>query len=84
MLPPGRAKLAITPAPTGSVCAANTIGMVVVACFAAMTGADAHVTMTSTLSPTNSAAISAKRSLRPSAQRILDGDGATLDPTEFL
>ena len=40
-----------------------------VACFAAMTGAVPDVTMTSTLSRTNSAAISAKRSLRPSAQR---------------
>ena len=57
------------PAPTGSVCAAKTIGMTIVACIAAMTGAAAHVTMTSTLSRTNSAAISAKRSLRPSAQR---------------
>ena len=40
-----------------------------VACFAAMTAAVPAVTMTSTLSRTNSAAISAKRSLRPSAQR---------------
>ena len=41
------------------------------------------VTMTSTFSRTNSAAISAialAASLRPA---ILDRDGATLDPTEF-
>jgi hypothetical protein len=43
--------------------------MTAVASFAAMTGGVAYVTMTSTLSRTNSAAISAKRSLRPSAQR---------------
>ena len=47
----------------------NTIGMTDVACFAATTGALRCVTMTSTFSRTNSAAISAKRSLRPSAQR---------------
>ena len=47
---------------------AKTIGMTEVACFAANTeGPD--VRMTSTLSRTNSAAISAKRSNRPSAQR---------------
>jgi hypothetical protein len=40
-----------------------------VACFAAMTGAAECVTMTSTLSRTNSAAISASRSLPLSAQR---------------
>ena len=40
-----------------------------VACFAAMTAAVPAVTMTSTFSRTNSAAISANRSLRPSAQR---------------
>jgi len=42
--------------------------MTEVACFAAKTGGPA-VTMTSTLTRTNSAAISAKRSERPSAQR---------------
>ena len=41
------------------------------------------VTMTSTLSRTNSAAISAKRSLRPSAQRYSIATVATLDPAEF-
>src|SRR5262249_25826786 len=68
-LPPGRARLAIRPVPTGSPITAETIGMTPVACFAAMTGGVAYVTMTSTLSRTNSAAISARRSLRPSAQR---------------
>ena len=67
-LPPGRARLATKPLPTGSPAIAKTIGMTDVACFAARTAAP-DVTMTSTLSRTNSAAISAKRSLRPSAQR---------------
>ena len=59
MLPPGRAKLATKPVPTGSDTAANTIGMTAVACFAARVGGVASVTMTSTLSRTNSAAFSA-------------------------
>src|SRR5262249_16518586 len=66
--PPGRARLATRPLPTGSSTSAKTIGMTDDACFAA-TAAFPPVTMTSTLSRTNSAAISAKRSLRPSAQR---------------
>src|SRR6516165_9740355 len=68
-LPPGRARLAIKPVPIGSLATANTMGMTDVTCFAAGT-ASPDVTITSTLSPTNSAAISAKRSLRPSAQRV--------------
>src|SRR6266851_5666923 len=67
-LPPGRARLAARPLPTGSFANARTIGIVDVACFAA-TPAPPEVTMTSTLSRANSAAISPKRSLRPSAQR---------------
>jgi len=57
MLPPGRAKLATKPAPSGSFAAENTIGMTDVACFAAGTPAP-DVKMTSTLRRTNSAAIS--------------------------
>jgi hypothetical protein len=41
------------------------------------------VTITLTLRRTNSAAISAKRSVRPSAHRYSICDGTTLDPTEF-
>jgi hypothetical protein len=37
----------------------------------------------STFSRMNSAAISAWRSSRPSAQAILDRDSAVLDPAEF-
>ncbi len=38
MLPPGRAKLVTSPTAIGSATAAITIGMVVVACFAAAHG----------------------------------------------
>jgi len=58
-LPRGRARLATRPVPTGSDAAANTIGMSAVACFAARVGGVPTVTMTSTLSRTNSAAFSA-------------------------
>jgi len=66
---PGRGRLATRPLPTGSPARGNTIGIADVACFAASAGAVPAVTMTSTLSRTNSAAISANRSLRPSAHR---------------
>src|SRR6266480_3667467 len=69
MLPPGRARLATRPVPTGSPAAAKTMGMTDVACLAATIAAVADVTMTSTLRRTSSAAISSKRSVRPSAQR---------------
>src|SRR5215831_1924253 len=67
--PPGRARLATKPVPTGSPADANTIGITDVACFAARTDAVPQVTITSTFSRTNSAAISARRSLRASAHR---------------
>ena len=67
-LPPGRARLATMPLPTGSPAIANTIGIVEVACIAAVAALPTEK-MTSTLSRTNSAANSANRSLRPSAQR---------------
>ena len=67
-MPPGLARLATRPLPTGSAAMANTIGMTDVACFAA-TPATPSVTITSTLSRTNSVAISAKCRLCPSAQR---------------
>ena len=68
MLPPGRARLVTSPVATGSPAGAKTIGMTDVARCAAMAGGVPAVTMTSTLCRTNSAAISAKRSSRPSAQ----------------
>ena len=69
MLPPGRAKLATSPAATGSMAIGNTTGTRADACFAASTGPVPAATMMSTSSRTNSAAISAKRSIRPWAQR---------------
>src|SRR5262249_18958464 len=57
-LPPGRARPATSPLPMGSFATANTIGMTDVVCFAVRAAAPV-VTMTSTLSCTNSAAISA-------------------------
>jgi hypothetical protein len=67
-LPPGRARLATKPEPTGSFATANTMGMTAVACFTGKTAAP-DVRITSTLSRTNSAAISDMRSLLASAQR---------------
>src|SRR5215831_2531858 len=64
----GRDKLATRPPPMGSVASTNTIGTTDVACFNRGTALP-PVTMRSTLRRTNSAAISAKRSRRPSPQR---------------
>ena len=50
-LPPGRAKLATSPASTGSVALTMTIGIVVVARLAASAGAWEEATITSTLLP---------------------------------
>jgi hypothetical protein len=57
MFPPGRAKLATIPLATGSNANAKTIGITDVACFVART-APPDVTIISTLSRTNSVAIS--------------------------
>src|SRR5262249_13897681 len=67
-LPPGRARLTTRPVLTGSPAPARTIGMT---CFAARTLTLPLETMTSTFCRTNSATISAARSLRPSAHRTL-------------
>jgi len=77
-LPPGRARLATRPPPTGSFANAKTIGMTGVTRFKAATTLPT-VTMTSAFSRTNSAAISAA-SVLPA---IFDYDGSTFDPSEF-
>src|SRR5579872_5020892 len=69
MLPPGRAKLETRPVSTGAPAVANTIGITDVACFAARVGGVLWVRIMLTLRWTNSAAIAAKRSVCPSAQR---------------
>ena len=76
--PPGRARLATKPLRTGSAAPAKTIGITDVACFAAITAEVDAVTITSTLSRTNSAAISANRSVRSFAHR---NSIATLRPS---
>jgi hypothetical protein len=68
-LPPGRARLATNPAATGSPTFAITMGMVVVAFFAANAGAVDEVTIRSTLRRTKSAARSGSRSRFCSANR---------------
>ena len=68
-LPPGRARLATKPAPTGSAAFAITMGMVVVAFFAANAGRVPETTIRSTLRRTRSAASSGRRSGFCSANR---------------
>jgi hypothetical protein len=77
-LPPGRPRLATNPLPIGSVASANTMGISDVGSFATSAGMVAQVATTSTFARTNSAAISAARSRRPSAQRI---SNTTLRPS---
>ena len=69
MFPPGRARLAMNLLPTGSVSFVMTMGIVVVASFAARVGNGPAVTMMSTLRRTSSAASAGRRSSFPSAYR---------------
>ena len=68
-LPPGRARLATKPAPTGSPAFVITMGMVVVALLAANAAGVPVTTIRSTLRRTKSAASSGRRSFFPSANR---------------
>ena len=68
-LPPGRARLATRPKATGSAELVITIGMVVVAFFAANADVDPVTTIRSTLRRTKSAASSGRRSFFCSANR---------------
>ena len=68
-LPPGRARLATKPDPTGSPAFAITMGMVVVALLAALAGGSPVVTIKSTLRRTRSAASSGSRSAFSSENR---------------
>lgn len=71
-LPPGRLRLATSPAATGSAPVANTIGMVDVAAWAArVAGMLAGVTITATLCLTRSAASGESLSNLFSAQRYV-------------
>ena len=68
-LPPGRARVAIRPDPTGSDTAKNTIGMDEVARFAATAAGDAQARIRSTRLAASSAASAGSASKLPSAQR---------------
>src|SRR5207237_5813734 len=79
-LPPGRARPATRPAPTGSLDIVKTIGIVEVSRFNART-AELPVTITSTFRRLGcDLGATLRASLIPA---ILDCDGATLDPAEF-
>jgi hypothetical protein len=69
MLPPGRARLATSPLPIGSATNPMTMGIVVVACWAARAAGVVEAKITSTLRRTSSAASSGSRSYFPSADR---------------
>jgi hypothetical protein len=69
MFPPGRARLATKPLPTGSLTCAMTIGIVVVTSFVARVDVGPPATMTSTLRRASSAPRSGSRSNFPSAYR---------------
>jgi len=64
MFPPGRAKLATNPLPTGSLLAVITMGMLWVACRTARTACEPPATITSTFRLTSSAASRASVSVR--------------------
>jgi len=69
MFVPGRPKLTMNPSSTGLSSAAMTMGMVLVACFAAYVVPVPPVTITSTFSRTSSAANAGRRCTFPSANR---------------
>ena len=70
LLPPGCARLATRPLPTGSIVNTNTIGMVRLACCKSPTIELAVPTSTSGPKATNSAAYRRKRSVSPAPQRV--------------
>ena len=79
-LPPGRARVATNPRPTGSPPVAMTIGMLVVAFFAARAAGLPAVTTTSTLRRTSSSANVGSRSSWPSTHRT---SKATVCPSTY-
>jgi hypothetical protein len=82
MLPPGCPRLVTTPVARASPVTSMTIGIVEVACWAAMTR-NPDVIMTSTLPRTSSAASSGSRSTLPSANRDSMMNVLTLDVAEI-
>ena len=82
-LPPGLARLATRPTPTGSLLAPSTIGIVPVDCLAAKPAGVPIVTMTSTCCATRSAAKAFRRSMSPSADLARDDDVLALRIAEL-
>src|SRR6516162_106484 len=83
-LPPGRARLAIKPPPTGSVAAANTIGMARVTSSRARTLVVTAPRMTSGASATSSAAYRRKKFRLASGPANVEADVAADGPAQFL
>ena len=73
-LPPGRARLATRPSPTGSTLLVTTIGIVVVAFLAADAAGPDVTTIRSTLSRTKSAASKGRRIKLLLGKPVLDGE----------
>ena len=82
ILPPGRLRLATSPALTGSSPLLKTIGMVVVAALAT-SAAGVFATMTETPRSSSSAASAGRRSYLPSAN-LYSMAGSDLQRTQFL
>src|SRR5262249_21256702 len=81
--PPGRARLGMSPSPTGSVRLMPTMGIVPVALLAARAAGVGVATMTSTLSPTSAVASAGRPSSWPFARRNLDEDVRTSHPANI-
>ncbi len=84
VLPPGRARLATDPAPTGSMTFANTIGTLRVIRCNATTFALAEARMTSGPSPTNSSADRLRSASPPTSQRVSIRRLRPSVPAQFL
>ena len=84
VLPPGRAKLATKPAPTGSITFANTIGTVRVTRCSAATFTLAEAKMTSGASATNSTAYLFEFSGITGGPADVDAYVAAIGPAQFL
>src|SRR5262245_21830387 len=81
-LPPGRARLATKPTPTGSPTAANTIGTTGAACFAAITAGVPPGDDDVDFEPGKLGRDLGQGIAAPVCPAIFDRDRAALDPTE--
>ena len=83
VLPPGRAKLATKPVPTGSPAVANTIGITLVDCCNAMTAGVPDVTITFDLEPGKLGRDLGETLGAPLHPTIIDRDRLPVDPAEL-